>query len=143
MSGSMNDPTTPAESRALLTFTLNGQTYGVDVRAVREVVPFTGLIPVLHAPEFIRGVIDLRGTALPVMDLRLHEGLPPTEGTADSRIIVMELVVDGTAIVVGILADSVEKVVELPQEGYEHGLRIGTTSNTGFIRAWARRLTTS
>lgn len=135
--------TPPVNSRTLLTFTLGGELFGLDVMSVREVIACSGLIPVLHAPQFIRGVLHLRGQVLPVLDLLLLNDLSPMEKTADSRVIVVDMVVEGTVIMVGILADSVHEVMMLPPTDYEPGPQLGTKANTDFIRTWARRLRTS
>lgn len=139
----MSDTTTPSGVRKYLTFTLDGELFGMDVVRVREVVEFTPIIQVLHAPEFIRGVMNLRGRVLPVMDLRLHFGMAAIEEKGEGCVIIAELMVAGKAILVGIFADAVRDVVDVPPDKVEPGPRIGTRLNSDFIRSWARRMITS
>jgi purine-binding chemotaxis protein CheW len=86
----------------------------------------------------MRGVINLRGSVVPVMDMRLKFGLPATERTVDSCIIVMEVVHDGETMVLGTLADSVQEVLELEPDQIEPPPRIGTRLHTDFIKGMGK-----
>ena len=84
-------------------------------------------------PPFMRGVINLRGSVVPVMDLRLKFGMSSTEQTVNSCIIVVELELEGDQVVVGVLADAVQEVIDLEPEQIEPAPKIGTRLNMEFL----------
>jgi purine-binding chemotaxis protein CheW len=122
-----------------LTFTLDGALFAIDIVRTREVLAFTSATKVPRTPEFMRGVINLRGHVVPVIDLRLKFGLPRTERTVNTCVIILEIEVDGMATVLGALADSVQEVIELVSDTLAAPPRIGTRINTDFIRGIGRR----
>ena len=121
-----------------LTFTLDGEAFALNIASVREVLEFTTITRVPGAPEYMRGVINLRGQAVPVADLRLKFGLSRTEQTVDTCIVITEMHVSGEHLVIGILADSVREVLELGRGQVEPPPRFGTRLNTEFIRGMGR-----
>ena len=121
------------ETRQYLTFKLAEEIFAVDVAKVREILEFTSITKVPQTPEFMRGVINLRGSVVPVMDMRLKFGMPETEKTVNTCIIVVEVSHEGETIIIGALADSVQEVFELEPEQVEPAPRIGTKLNTDFI----------
>ena len=121
------------ETRQYLTFKLADEVFAVDVAKVREILDFTSITRVPKMPEFMRGVINLRGSVVPVVDMRLKFGMEQTEKTVNTCIIVLEVLMEGEATVVGALADSVQEVFELEPEQIEPAPRIGTKLNTDFI----------
>lgn len=121
------------ETRQYLTFKLADEIFAVDVAKVREILDFTSVTKVPQTPEFMRGVINLRGSVVPVMDMRLKFGMSGTEKTVDTCIIVMEMALEGDTIIVGSLADSVQEVINLEPDQIEPAPRIGTRINTEFI----------
>ena len=129
---------TITETRQYLTFKLADEVFAVDVAKVREILEFNSITKVPQTPEFMRGVINLRGSVVPVMDLRLKFGMPETERTVDSCIIVVEIEYEGETLVLGALADSVQEVFELEPERIEPAPRIGTRLNADFIRGMGR-----
>jgi purine-binding chemotaxis protein CheW len=90
-------------------------------------------------PDFVRGVINLRGSVVPVVDLRAKFGLPPTERTVDTRILIVEITVDQESTVLGALADAVKEVIELEPEQIDPPPKIGTRLKTDFIRGVGKR----
>ncbi len=108
--------TTPASITSYITFKLGDELFAIDVVRVREVLDLSEITRVPTAPAYMRGVVNVRGSAVPVVDLRLKFGLPATPDTVNTRIVVLELDIDGELAVVGGLADSVHEVLEL-----EHG----------------------
>jgi len=116
-----------------LTFKLEEEVFALDVAKVREILDFTTVTKVPQTPDFMRGVINLRGSVVPVMDLRLKFGMSATEKTVNTCVIVVELVVEGEAMVLGILSDSVQEVIDMEPEQIEPAPRIGTKLNTEFI----------
>jgi purine-binding chemotaxis protein CheW len=98
-----------------ITFKLGDELFAIDVAHVREVLDLSEITRVPTAPPYMRGVVNVRGSAVPVVDLRHRFGLPPAADTFNTRIIVLELPLDGETVVVGGLADSVHEVLELEQ----------------------------
>jgi purine-binding chemotaxis protein CheW len=116
-----------------LTFKLDEEIFALDVAKVREILDFTTVTKVPQTPDFMRGVINLRGSVVPVMDLRLKFAMSATEKTVNTCVIVAELVVEGETLVLGVLADSVQEVIDMEPELIEPAPRIGTKLNTEFI----------
>jgi len=121
------------ETRTYLTFTLDEEDFAGDVINVREVLDFTNVTKVPRTPDFMKGVINLRGSVVPVVDMRLKFGLEEADVTVDTCIIVMEVDMEGEATVIGALADSVQEVFELDPNHIEPPPRIGTRLETEFI----------
>ena len=106
-------PMPPDTITSYLTFKLGSELFAIDVARVREVLDLSEITQVPTAPAYMRGVVNVRGSAVPVVDLRRKFGLPPAADTVNTRIVVLELEVDGQLVVVGGLADSVHEVLEL------------------------------
>ena len=121
------------ETRQYLTFKLSDEVFAVDVARVREILEFTSITKVPQTPDYMSGVINLRGSVVPVMDMHLKYGMPPAERTVNTCIVVMEVNPEGETIVLGALADSVQEVVELESAQIEPAPKIGTRINTDFI----------
>ncbi|HEY6871115.1 MAG TPA: chemotaxis protein CheW [Geobacteraceae bacterium] len=122
-----------------LTFQLEEEVFALDIAKVREVLDFTDVTRVPQTPEFMRGVINLRGNVVPVVDMRLKFGMPATPKTVNTCVIIVEVTVDGEALVLGAMADSVQEVLDLEQEQIEPAPRMGTRLNTEFISGMGRR----
>jgi purine-binding chemotaxis protein CheW len=127
------------ETRQYITFKLGGELFAVDVAQVREVLEVTEITKVPTAPTHMRGVVNVRGQATPVVDLRLRFGLSPGEYGVHTRIIVMELYLDGEATVLGGIADSVHEVIELTPENIQPPPRIAMRWRAEFIQGMGRR----
>jgi purine-binding chemotaxis protein CheW len=130
---------TITEIRQYLTFKLGDEVFALDVAKVREVLDFTNITKIPRTPGFLRGVINLRGSVVPVVDLRLGFGMPGTERTVNTCIIVVEVSLGGESIVVGALADSVEEVIDLEPDQIQPPPSIGAGINTDFIRGMGKR----
>jgi purine-binding chemotaxis protein CheW len=130
---------TITEIRQYLTFKLSNEIFALDVATVREVLDFTTVTKIPRTPEFMRGVINLRGSVVPVIDLRLAFGMSATEKTVNTCIIVMEVRLEGDTTIVGALADSVEEVIDLEPEQIEAPPQLGTSIKTDFIRGMGKR----
>lgn len=122
-----------------LTFTLDKEQFAVDISKVREVLEFTSVTKVPRTPEFMRGVINLRGSVVPVVDLRLKFGLTRTEPCIDTCVIITEVESKGEKLVLGALADSVQEVIELEPGSIEPPPRMGTRVNIDFIRGMGKQ----
>ena len=120
-------------STQYLTFKLGEETFALDVAEVREILDFTSVTKVPRTPSFMRGVINLRGSVVPVMDLRLKFGMSATEQTVNSCIIVVEMSMEGDQVVIGVLADAVQEVIDMEPEQIEPAPRIGSKLNMEFI----------
>jgi len=132
---------TITEVRQYLTFKLGEEIFALDVAKVREVLDFTTITRIPKTPEFLRGVINLRGCVVPVVDLRLGFGMAGTERTVNTCIVVVEVSIDGETVVVGALADSVEEVIDLEPDQIQPAPTIGNRIRTDFIQGMGRRET--
>ncbi|MBV5340204.1 MAG: chemotaxis protein CheW [Deltaproteobacteria bacterium] len=121
-----------------LTFNLSDEVFAVDVGRVREILEITNITKVPQTPEFMRGVINLRGSVVPVIDMRLKFGMSETERTVNTCIVVVEVDMDGENIVLGALADSVQEVIEMESSQIEAAPHIGTHLNTDFIKGMGK-----
>lgn len=127
------------ETALFLTFKLGDEIFALDVSQVREVLDLTNITKVPRAPTFMRGVINVRGSVVPVVDLRAKFGLPATDDTLDTRTIVMDLSLDGETAVIGALADSVHEVIEIEPSAIEPPPKIGMRWKTEFIKGIGKR----
>jgi purine-binding chemotaxis protein CheW len=128
-----------SDTKPYLTFTLDNELFSVEVGKVREVLDFTNITKIPRTPPFMRGVINLRGSVVPVVDLRLKFGMSKTENTISTCIIVMEITMDSETLILGALADSVQEVFELGPESIQPPPHMGTKLKTGFLKGMGRR----
>jgi purine-binding chemotaxis protein CheW len=126
-----------AETAQYITFKLGDELFAINVNQVREVLELSQITKVPSAPKYMRGVVNVRGKATPVVDLRLKFGLPSAPDTINSRIVVMEL--DGEQTVVGGIADSVHEVVELEPGQINPPPHIAMRWRTELIQGMGRR----
>jgi purine-binding chemotaxis protein CheW len=122
------------ETGQYLTFRLDSETFAIDISEVREVLDFTTVTKVPQTPDFMLGVINLRGNVVPVVDMRLKFGMTQTESTVNTCTIIVEIEHDGETTVLGALADSVQEVLELDPGQIEPPPKIGTRFKTQFIK---------
>jgi purine-binding chemotaxis protein CheW len=122
-----------------MTFKLGDELFAINVVQVREVLEVSQITKVPSAPEYMRGVVNVRGQATPVVDLRLRFGLPKGDDTVNTRIIVMELELDGEATVLGGIADSVHEVIELEPGDINPPPRIAMRWRSEFIQGMGKR----
>ncbi len=127
------------ETTQYLTFKLENEVFALEIAKVREVLDFTAITKVPRTPEFMRGVINLRGSVVPVIDMRLKFGMTKTENTVNTCIIIVEIHLDGETTVLGALADEVQEVIELGAGQIEPAPKIGTRLRTEFIRGMGKR----
>ncbi|WP_294461124.1 chemotaxis protein CheW [uncultured Ruminobacter sp.] len=113
-----------------VTFQLEKEVYGVNVMQVQEVLRYTEIAPVPGAPDYVLGIINLRGNVVTIIDTRMRFGLSPAEITDNTRIIIIE--VDKQ--VVGILVDRVSEVVDLYQHEIDPAPNVGIDANSKFIK---------
>jgi len=131
--------TSITDTQQYLTFQLGEEVFGLDVSQVREILEFTTVTKVPKTPRYMRGVINLRGSVVPVLDMRLKFGLTRTEKSIDTCIIVVEVSFEDERTIIGILVDSVQEVSELSPDQIEPPPRIGTQLKTLFIKGMGKK----
>jgi purine-binding chemotaxis protein CheW len=126
--------TIDVQMNTYLTFILDEELYGLNIHLVREVLEFTPITRMPMTAEFMRGVINVRGHVVPVVDLRRKFGLAATAQTVNTCIIIVELEVDGESSTMGALVDGVQEVLDIQPAQIEAAPRMGTKINTRFIQ---------
>lgn len=122
------------DTTQFLTFVLADDIFAIDVTKAKEILDFSDITQVPQTPEYMLGVINLRGSVVPVIDMRRKFNLEVAEVTRNSCIVVVDVDVDGEMVTVGALADSVREVLDLDSAQIEPPPRIGTRLNTDFIK---------
>ena len=128
-----------SDTRQYLTFKVGEEVFALEVTNVREILEFIPVTKVPQTPDFMTGVINLRGSVVPVMDMRLKFGMSETEKTVNTCIIVVEVDTDGDTALLGALVDSVQEVFELEPEQIEQPPRLGLGMKTDFIKGMGKR----
>jgi purine-binding chemotaxis protein CheW len=123
--------TTSASEVELLSFRLGEEEYSVDIMSVREIRGWTRATPLPHAPAYVRGVINLRGTVLPVVDLSVRLGMAPVKGDARNVIIVVQM----GAQTAGLLVDAVSDILNLPRSELQPPPDLAADSAHSYISA--------
>lgn len=121
-----------------LTFRLSDEVFALEITKVREVLEFSAITKVPRVPEFMRGVINLRGSVVPVLDLRLKFGMTRTEKTVNTCVIIVEVEIENEQILLGALADSVKEVMDMDMAQIEPPPKIGTRLNTEFLKGMGK-----
>jgi len=121
-----------------LTFSLAGEEYGIGILKVKEIIGLMTITPIPKTPEYIRGVINLRGKVIPVVDLRLKFGIQALADTERTCIIVAEIVAGGHKIFMGIVVDSVSEVLNIRTGEIEDTPNFGSKLDTAYIRGMAK-----
>ncbi len=121
-----------------LAFRLGSEVYAVDVAKVREILDFPPITKVPRTPDFMRGVINLRGSVVPVVDMRLKFGMSMTEKSVNTCIVVVEALVENELTTIGALADSVQEVVELDPSSIEPPPKIGSRLKVEFLKGMGK-----
>jgi purine-binding chemotaxis protein CheW len=116
-----------------LTFTLDKDSFAIEILKVREVLDYVAPTRVPRSPAFLVGVINLRGNVVPVVDMRVVLGLSVAEISSESCIIILETTIAEETIIVGALADSVQKVVDIPADAVGPAPKIGKKHKTEFL----------
>jgi purine-binding chemotaxis protein CheW len=122
-----------------LKFHLTGQNYAFDVLKVHEVLSLVQITPLPNAMDFLSGVMNLRGSVIPVVDLRKKFGMPKAETTADSSIIIVDLVHDGEPTMIGALVDAVKGVLRCENKDLEPPPRFGMQLNTHIVQSISKK----
>lgn len=117
-----------------MTFLLKDEILALEVARVREVLDLCSITRVPRAPKYMLGVVNLRGSVIPVIDLRMKFGLSKTEATTDTRIVILELSRDGVEAVVGIMTDAVQDVIGISEDQISPPVETGTHWRTEYIK---------
>ena len=124
--------------RQYLSFHVAGGEYALEILEVREIIPHGEITPLPRVPDFVRGLINLRGSVVPIVDLSRRLGFEPTPRTKRSSIVVSELELDGEWARIGLLADDVSEVLELGADEVEPAPRLGAPVSAVFLRGVAK-----
>ena len=127
------------DTNQYLTFTLGDENFALEITAVREVLDLVNITKIPRTPDYMKGVINLRGNVVPIIDLRLNLGMEAAERTVDTCIIIAEIDLGGEMLQIGALADSVQEVVDIDPGNIEPAPKIGTSLNTEFIKGMGKR----
>ena len=123
----------------VLTLDLEGETFAVEAACVREILDLVPITEVPHSQPFVSGLINVRGKVVPLADLRIKFGMEQKPPTVDTRIVVIELQLQGEPLTVGIRADKVHEVAEVSAAALQETPRIGTRWRPEFIRCIGKR----
>ena len=134
----MNEGHNTTDQTQYLTFHIAGEEYAVGILRVKEIITYGTLTTVPQTPPSIRGVINLRGSVVPVVDLAVKFGLPTSPVTDRTCIVIVELNFGAEPTVMGITADSVSEVVELFSDDILPAPPFGTHVNTDFLRGMGK-----
>jgi purine-binding chemotaxis protein CheW len=121
-----------------LTFFLESEEYGISILKIKEIIGMMSITSVPQTPDFVKGVINLRGKVLPVIDLRQKFGMSEMEYDDKTCIIVVELDMKISVIYVGIVVDSVSEVLNIKEEDIDDSVSFGVSVNTRFLKGIAK-----
>jgi len=121
-----------------LTFALANEEYGLEILKVREIIGYMDITAVPQTPPYVRGVINLRGQVIPVVDLRTKFGMQTTDVTEQTCIIVVEITQDGRKFNTGIVVDRVQEVLDIAGNEIEEAPQFGASVCTSFILGMAK-----
>ncbi|HEU4883507.1 MAG TPA: chemotaxis protein CheW [Longimicrobium sp.] len=134
----MSTSTGASQAGQYLTFQLAGEEYAVELLQAREILRYEQVTRVPTAPPSIRGVLNLRGRVVPVVDLAVKLGLPDTPVTSRTCIVIVDVALDGERTVMGVMAEAVSEVVELGACDIEPPPPFGPRARVEFLRGMAR-----
>ena len=120
--------------RQLVVFELANEVYGINIGTVREIIRMQTVTYVPDSPDFVEGVINLRGRVIPVVDLRKRFSLPVTEATNESRVLVVDISGDD----IGVIVDAVTEVQRISEDSIEPTTTLVTTENSYYIEGIAK-----
>jgi purine-binding chemotaxis protein CheW len=121
-----------------LTFSMAKEEYGIGILKIKEIIGMMAITPVPKTPEFVKGVINLRGKVIPVVDLRLKFGMDAIDYTDRTCIIVVEIAVQAGTVQIGIVVDAVSEVLSIKGDEVEDTPTFGTKLNTQYILGMAK-----
>jgi len=134
----LEDPAAGKAAGKYLTFILGNGAYGIPLLKVREIIRLLNITPIPRMPDYVRGVINLRGKIVPVIDLRIKFGLPDTTTTNRTCIIVVHVTMASTTKLMGLIVDALEEVHQINAEDIEPAPDFGKGASTGYIKNMAK-----
>ncbi|MFG6456834.1 chemotaxis protein CheW [Roseateles sp. BYS96W] len=129
----------PGSTQQFLSFTLDGEAFAIDIRTVREIIQHGAVTPVPLMPDFVRGVINLRGAVVPVIDLQARFGRPPATLSKKTCIVIVDAVRDDERLELGLLVDAVSEVISLEPSQIEPPPQFGGATRRDFIAGMGKR----
>lgn len=132
------DAATADRSGKYLTFSLSDEEYGIGILKIKEIIGMMPITEVPQTPDFVKGVINLRGKVIPVIDLRLRFGMDPMDYTDRTCIVVVEIEGTSGTILIGNVVDSVSEVLNVKTDDIEDAPTFGTKLNTDAILGMAK-----
>lgn len=134
----MSLATAASAARQYVTLGIDREVFAVDVNQVHEILDVRPIARVPNAPVYMLGMIDVRSRTVPVVDLRVRLGFAPAEPTHHTRIVVLDVVVGGRELAMGLMADRVYEVTDLAEHSLEPPPEIGTRWNSAYIQGVGR-----
>lgn len=131
-------PADEEQAAQFLTFTLDEEVFAMDIRTVREIVQYSTMTTVPLMPDFIRGVINLRGSVVPVIDLQARFGRPRAQVGEKTCIVIFDSVRQNERVELGLLVDAVSEVIDIAPGEIEQPPNFGTTVRRDFIRGMGK-----
>ena len=128
-----------AATSQYLTLGLAGETFGISIRNVREILDMRPISRLPHAPNFLLGMIDVRGSGYPIVDLRTKLGLPAVEATEATRIIILDVPMKDRLVGVGFVADCVHEVTDIDESSMEAVPSVGGRWKSDYIAGIGRK----
>jgi purine-binding chemotaxis protein CheW len=129
---------TRATAAKYLTFTLGNEEYAVGVLKVREIIKLMEITAVPQVPPYVKGVVNLRGRVIPIVDLRVRFGLPAVQYAERTCIVVVELGLQDSALLIGLIVDAVSDVLTIATDDLTDAANVGGPKETGYVEALAR-----
>ncbi|MFM9914580.1 MAG: chemotaxis protein CheW [Rhizobacter sp.] len=131
-------PSTEEAPSQYLTFTLDDEVFAMDIRTVREIIQYGPMTTVPLMPDFVRGVINLRGAVVPVIDLQARFNRPAARIGKKTCIVIFDSVRDGERVELGLLVDAVSEVIDIGSDQIEPPPNFGTSVRRDFIRGMGK-----
>jgi len=127
-----------SSSLQYLTFSLGDEVFAIDIRTVREIIQFGAITAVPMMPEFVRGVINLRGAVVPVIDMQVRFARERLQVGKKTCIVIFDSVMDGEKVELGLMVDAVSEVIDIAQSSIEAPPQFGTSIQRDFIRGMGK-----
>lgn len=126
------------EQQQFLTFLLREELFAINIRPIKEIIEYGQLTKVPMVPEFVRGVINVRGNVVPIIDLSMRFGWPTTSVTKRSCIVIVEVASEGESLEIGVLVDAVSEVIDISLTDIEPAPSFGAKLRTDFIQGMGK-----
>lgn len=121
-----------------LSFLIAGEEYGIEILKVQEIKSWGQYTPLPKSPDYVLGVINLRGAIVPIIDLRCRFGLPPTEYTPTTAVIIVRTGDDDHERIIGLVVDSVSEVYHLAPDAIQDASQSGTSERDTYVRGFGQ-----